>query len=324
MCDLCNLEHIPDLHCHGQGRQTHLLMQLAEPEAELALDRIKEMASDSIATDLRARMRRARQRKSTERPRRGPRGPYKKPASPPSGRACSGWQVRGARARGRRRASRGALRPRSTQRASSIQEHNEKAAAPRRRALRPLHNDASRQAGHRPGEGPEGARQDPVDAEGQFRGSGRGSVAHHQRRAVQEMLPGLVSGTRSRRPGRAQDRRPEASGELDHGSARVPAEWSGQKRGDGWRDAVRALSEQGRPGGRNRDGLPRAHECQRHSCVGRREGRLGQLQRALLEVRVRPLHLSPGEGCRYLHRDAPQGSATVAVFFLHRQLRPEA
>ena len=57
LCDLCNMEDIPDLHRHGQGRLAHLLLQLNEPEG------IKAMVSDTIATDLRTRM-------------RGPRGPY--------------------------------------------------------------------------------------------------------------------------------------------------------------------------------------------------------------------------------------------------------
>lgn len=76
-CDICNLSDLKELHEHGEGRLTHLLLQLAEPEATLALERIEQQDA-GIANDLRARIRRARQRKSAARVKRGPRGPYKK------------------------------------------------------------------------------------------------------------------------------------------------------------------------------------------------------------------------------------------------------
>ncbi|CAE7461975.1 DOA4 [Symbiodinium microadriaticum] len=44
LCDLCNMDDLEVLHLHGGGRLTHLLLQLAEPEAGLALRRIEEKA----------------------------------------------------------------------------------------------------------------------------------------------------------------------------------------------------------------------------------------------------------------------------------------
>ncbi|CAE7621678.1 pif1 [Symbiodinium sp. CCMP2592] len=72
LCDLCNLNDIALLHHHGQGRLTHLLLQLAAPEADQALACISTVDND-IAKDLRHRMDRARHRKDPNRPRRGPR-----------------------------------------------------------------------------------------------------------------------------------------------------------------------------------------------------------------------------------------------------------
>ena len=79
LCDLCNLDDLEVLHLHGGGRLTHLLLQLAEPEAALALRRIEEKDRD-IAESLRQRMQRAKHRRSGNRAKRGPRGPYKKKA----------------------------------------------------------------------------------------------------------------------------------------------------------------------------------------------------------------------------------------------------
>ena len=76
-CDLCNLPDIPLLHYHGQGRLTHLLLQLAPAERAMALARIEEVDA-SIAQQCRERMKRAHDKKRPDRPRRGPRGPYKK------------------------------------------------------------------------------------------------------------------------------------------------------------------------------------------------------------------------------------------------------
>lgn len=76
-CDLCNLKDIKLLHEHGEGRLTHLLLQLAEPEASVALKRIHHKDA-AVAKDLKHRMERARHRKSAHIVRRGPRGPYKK------------------------------------------------------------------------------------------------------------------------------------------------------------------------------------------------------------------------------------------------------
>ena len=77
LCDLCNLPEIPLLHHHGQGRLTHLLLQLAPAESALALARIQEVDA-VIAQECRQRLKRAHDRKRPDRPRRGPRGPYKK------------------------------------------------------------------------------------------------------------------------------------------------------------------------------------------------------------------------------------------------------
>ena len=76
-CDLCNLDDLEVLHLHGGGRLTHLLLQLSEPEAGLALRRIEEKDRD-IAESLRQRVQRARHRRGGNRTKRGPRGPYKK------------------------------------------------------------------------------------------------------------------------------------------------------------------------------------------------------------------------------------------------------
>ena len=77
LCDLCNMDDLEVLHLHGGGRLTHLLLQLAEPEAGLALRRIEEK-DRGIAESLRQRMQRARHRRGGNQAKRGPRGPYKK------------------------------------------------------------------------------------------------------------------------------------------------------------------------------------------------------------------------------------------------------
>ena len=77
-CDLCDFEGMETLLHHGRGRLTHLLTQLAEPEAEIALARISSNLGESFADELRGRMQRSLKRKQPDRPRRGPRGPYMK------------------------------------------------------------------------------------------------------------------------------------------------------------------------------------------------------------------------------------------------------
>jgi len=72
LCDLCNLNNVTSLHQNGNGRLTHLLLQLTEAQADIALDRIKHK-DEGVAKELRLRMMRARQRKNPNRPRRGPR-----------------------------------------------------------------------------------------------------------------------------------------------------------------------------------------------------------------------------------------------------------
>ena len=81
LCDLCNVEDLPMLHRLGQGRLTHLLLQLSENKAEMVLARIRSMVDEDMAMDLRQRMARARRRKAADRPRRGRRGPYKSKSS---------------------------------------------------------------------------------------------------------------------------------------------------------------------------------------------------------------------------------------------------
>ena len=77
LCDLRNLPDLPELHLFGQGRLTHLLLQLSPEQADVALRRIETMDGD-IANELRYRMQRAWRRKDPNRPRRGARGPYRK------------------------------------------------------------------------------------------------------------------------------------------------------------------------------------------------------------------------------------------------------
>ncbi|CAE7231461.1 UBP23 [Symbiodinium sp. CCMP2456] len=72
LCDLCNINKVASLHQNGNGRLTHLLLQLTEAQADIALDRIKHK-DEAVAKELRLRMTRARQRKNPNRPRRGPR-----------------------------------------------------------------------------------------------------------------------------------------------------------------------------------------------------------------------------------------------------------
>ena len=93
LCDLCNMEDLADLHRHGQGRLTHLLLQLAEPKANDVLERIDHMVGAGIAEDLRGRMRRAHQRKCIDRPRRTPRGPYKKKQKQASAPRAGIWRA---------------------------------------------------------------------------------------------------------------------------------------------------------------------------------------------------------------------------------------
>ena len=76
-CDLCNIADLPLLHQHGQGRLTHLLLELTSAQCDLALSRIEEQ-DKTMAAECRARLQRARHRRRPDRPRRGPRGPYKK------------------------------------------------------------------------------------------------------------------------------------------------------------------------------------------------------------------------------------------------------
>ena len=78
LCDVCNLDELPSLHRLGQGRLTHLLLQLTEEKAEVVLQRIQNAVGEDLAVERRRRMRRARHRKSADRPRRGLRGPYKR------------------------------------------------------------------------------------------------------------------------------------------------------------------------------------------------------------------------------------------------------
>ena len=78
LCDLCNFADMETLMQHGKGRLTHLLNQLAAPEAGIALARIEDAMGEDFANQLRARMQRSYNRKRADRPRRGPRGPYKK------------------------------------------------------------------------------------------------------------------------------------------------------------------------------------------------------------------------------------------------------
>ncbi|CAE7363736.1 pif1 [Symbiodinium sp. CCMP2592] len=78
LCDLCNFSDMKELLEHGQGRLTHLLLELPETESNIALSRIKHEVGESFVQELRSRMQRARARKRADRPRRGPRGPYKK------------------------------------------------------------------------------------------------------------------------------------------------------------------------------------------------------------------------------------------------------
>ena len=78
LCDLCNFADMETLMQHGKGRLTHLLNQLAAPEAGIALARIDDTMGEGFASQLRARMQRSHNRKRADRPRRGPRGPYKK------------------------------------------------------------------------------------------------------------------------------------------------------------------------------------------------------------------------------------------------------
>ena len=77
LCDLCNLPDLPELHLFGQGRLTHLLLQLSPQQADVALRRIETMDGD-VANELRYRMQRAWCHKNPNRPRRGARGPYRK------------------------------------------------------------------------------------------------------------------------------------------------------------------------------------------------------------------------------------------------------
>ena len=67
LCDLCNYRDLPDLHRHGQGRLTHLLLQLNPRKAKEVLERIDDAVGEGIAADLRIRMARARQRKRADR-----------------------------------------------------------------------------------------------------------------------------------------------------------------------------------------------------------------------------------------------------------------
>ena len=76
-CDLCNLEDLELLHREGQGRLTHLLLQLAPAELAVALARLEAIDKD-IAENCRRRMKRARDRKNPARAKRPARGPYKK------------------------------------------------------------------------------------------------------------------------------------------------------------------------------------------------------------------------------------------------------
>ena len=78
LCDLCNFADMETLMQHGKGRLTHLLNQLPAPEAGIALARIEDTMGEDFASQLRARMQRSYNRKRADRPRRGPRGPYKK------------------------------------------------------------------------------------------------------------------------------------------------------------------------------------------------------------------------------------------------------
>ena len=59
LCDLCNVEDLPMLHRLGQGRLTHLLLQLSENKAEMVLARIRSMVDEDMAMDLRQRMARS-------------------------------------------------------------------------------------------------------------------------------------------------------------------------------------------------------------------------------------------------------------------------
>ena len=78
LCDLCNLSDMPFLHRHGQGRLTHLLLHLAPEKAELVLRRLEAAEGEDLAAEVRHRLQRARHRNRADRPRRGPRGPYKR------------------------------------------------------------------------------------------------------------------------------------------------------------------------------------------------------------------------------------------------------
>ena len=78
LCDLCNLSDMPFLHRHGQGRLTHLLLHLAPEKAELVLRRLQAAEGEDLAAEVRHRLQRARHRNRADRPRRGPRGPYKR------------------------------------------------------------------------------------------------------------------------------------------------------------------------------------------------------------------------------------------------------
>ena len=77
-CDLCNLNDLEDLILHGQGRLTHLLCQLQPAALLTAYRRIKRKLGAEVLADCKARVKRALQRKRSDRPRRGPRGPYKR------------------------------------------------------------------------------------------------------------------------------------------------------------------------------------------------------------------------------------------------------
>jgi len=78
VCDLCNVKDMPLLHRHGQGRLTHLLLHVPPEKAELVLGRLQAAEGEELAAEVRHRLERTRRRNRADRPRRGPRGPYKK------------------------------------------------------------------------------------------------------------------------------------------------------------------------------------------------------------------------------------------------------